>query len=70
MEKAIFFEREDGFMHRCMFAGVDGEGNPQWVIINQVEEAVKSLTFEAPEDVIAEMKPNEREMFDSLYVCN
>lgn len=200
MEKAIFFEREDGFMHRCMFAGVDGEGNPQWVIINQVEEVmtldeyrrvygfdrdeivllclegetaesttiatllgasiqifgasveglsqkleqlrkwevkwhhtplslslnvlkyrnsqddslcyryyiagsgmgkiseydmfesltellnhvdtfitalrdhafipVKSLTFEAPEDVIAEMKPNEREMFDSLYVCN
>ena len=35
--KAIFYEQDGGWLHRCHFAGVDGDGVPQWVIINQGE---------------------------------
>ena len=35
--KAIFYEQDGGWLHRCHFAGVDGGGVPQWVIINQGE---------------------------------
>lgn len=35
--KAIFYEQDGGWLHRCYFAGVDGNGVPQWVIINQGE---------------------------------
>ena len=35
--KAIFYEKDGGWLHRCHFAGVDGDGVPQWVIINQGE---------------------------------
>ena len=35
--KAFFYEQDGGILHRCYFAGVDGDGVPQWVIINQGE---------------------------------
>ena len=35
--KAFFYEQDGGILHRCYFAGVDGGGVPQWVIINQGE---------------------------------
>ena len=34
---AIFYEKDGGWLHRCFFAGLDGNGVPQWVIINQGE---------------------------------
>ena len=36
MLNAIFFESDGGWLHRCLFAGVDG-GMPQWVKIDQGE---------------------------------
>jgi hypothetical protein len=42
MEKAIFFESNGGYLHKCMFAGLDNEGNAQWVVVDQ---GVEPMTF-------------------------
>jgi hypothetical protein len=36
--KAVFFESEGGWLHRCMFAGLDAEGRANWVIIDPCEK--------------------------------
>lgn len=38
MEKAIFFESHEGRLHRCIFAGLDHDGCPQWVMVDQGDE--------------------------------
>ena len=45
--KAVFFESEGGWLHRCMFAGLDAEGRANWVIIDPCE---KSQTVRELED--------------------
>ena len=42
MEKAIFFESNGGYLHKCIFAGLDNEGNAQWVVVDQ---GVEPMTF-------------------------
>ena len=34
MTKAFFYETEGGTLHRCMFAGLDSEGEPQWLLMD------------------------------------
>lgn len=36
--KAVFFESEGGWLHRCMFGGLDAEGRANWVIIDPCEK--------------------------------
>ena len=38
MVKAIFFENYDGCLHRCVFAGLDTNDRPQWLMVDQGEE--------------------------------
>ena len=38
MVKAIFFENYDGCLHRCVFAGLDTNDKPQWLMVDQGEE--------------------------------
>ena len=38
MEKAIFFESNEGRLHRCIFAGLDNNNRPQWVMVDQCDE--------------------------------
>ena len=45
--KAVFFESEGGWLHRCMFAGLDAEGRANWVTIDPCE---KSQTVRELED--------------------
>ena len=40
MTKAFFYETVDGTLHRCMFAGLDSEGEPQWLMIDQRDEVM------------------------------
>jgi hypothetical protein len=35
MEKVFFYESEGGELHKCMFAGLDHEGKPQWLMADQ-----------------------------------
>ncbi len=37
MKKAIFYEEERGWLHKCMFAGLDINGNPQWLVMERGE---------------------------------
>lgn len=39
MERAIFFEKEGGFLHKCFFAGLDSGDKPQWVMVDQGEDS-------------------------------
>lgn len=45
--KAVFFESEGGWLHRCMFAGLDAEGRANWVTLDPCE---KSQTVRELED--------------------
>lgn len=38
MKRAILFEKDGGYLHKCMFAGLDNEGNAQWVMTDQGDE--------------------------------
>ena len=38
MEKAIFFESNGGYLHKCIFAGLDNDGFAQWVVVDQDTE--------------------------------
>ena len=38
MEKVIFFESNEGRLHRCIFAGLDNNNRPQWVMVDQCDE--------------------------------
>lgn len=38
MKKAIFFESYEGRLHRCIFAGLDNNNRPQWVMLDQGDE--------------------------------
>lgn len=42
MEKAIFFESNGGYLHKCIFAGLDNDGFAQWVVVDQ---GVEPMTF-------------------------
>ena len=44
--KGIFFENETGYLHRCLFAGVDAEGHAQWVVVDQGEAPQTLREFE------------------------
>ena len=35
MEKAFFFESNEGLVHRCILAGIDIDGRPQWLMADQ-----------------------------------
>ena len=39
-QKAFFYEVIGGQMHKCMFAGLDYEGQPQWLVVNQGSEVM------------------------------
>lgn len=57
MTKALFFEREGGFLHRCMFAGLDHNGYAQWVVVDQGTEVLTLRAFQKnfmlkPRDVL------------------
>ena len=38
MVKATFFESPFGYLHRCVFAGLDTNDKPQWLMVDQGEE--------------------------------
>lgn len=38
MNKVFFFEREGGRVHKCLFAGLDNSGMPQWIMVDQGDE--------------------------------
>lgn len=38
MVKATFFESHLGYLHRCVFAGLDTNDRPQWLMVDQGEE--------------------------------
>lgn len=38
MVKATFFESPVGCLHRCVFAGLDTNDRPQWLMVDQGEE--------------------------------
>ena len=38
LERAIFFESNEGRLHSCMFAGLDNNSRPQWVMVDQGDE--------------------------------
>ncbi len=38
MVKATFFESPVGCLHRCVFAGLDTNDKPQWLMVDQGEE--------------------------------
>ena len=38
MKRAILFEKDGGYLHKCIFAGLDNEGNAHWVMTDQGEE--------------------------------
>ena len=38
MVKATFFENPVGYLHRCVFAGLDTNDRPQWLMVDQGEE--------------------------------
>ena len=38
MDKAIFFESNGGYLHKCIFAGLDNDGFAQWVVVDQDTE--------------------------------
>lgn len=38
MERVIFFESNEGRLHRCIFAGLDNNCRPQWVKVDQGDE--------------------------------
>jgi len=40
MLKAIFYEGEGGWLHKCAFAGLDNEGKPQWIMMDRGEHVV------------------------------
>ena len=40
MEKAFFFESNEGQLHRCILAGIDQEGRPQWLMADQGDETL------------------------------
>lgn len=40
MERAIFFESNEGRLHRCIFAGLDNNNCPQWVMVDQCDEVM------------------------------
>lgn len=69
--KAVFFESEGGWLHRCMFAGLDAEGRANWVTIDPCE---KSQTVRELEDEygLGELDLRllcvEGEMADSLSI--
>ncbi len=33
MKKVIFYEEEGGWLHKCMFAGLDNKGKAQWIVM-------------------------------------
>ena len=35
MVKATFFESPIGYLHRCVFAGLDTNDRPQWLMVDQ-----------------------------------
>ena len=35
MTKGIFYESNGGYLHKCLFAGLDNKGNAQWVVVDQ-----------------------------------
>ena len=49
-QKAFFYEVIGGQMHKCMFAGLDNEGQPQWLIVNQGSEVMTLSDYQG--DVI------------------
>ena len=40
MTKAIFYDSIGGWMHKCMFAGLDKEGRAQWMMVDQGAEVM------------------------------
>ena len=40
MRKALFYETFGGFLHKCMFAGLDNKGNAQWMMVSQGDEVI------------------------------
>jgi len=40
MRKAFFYETLGGFLHTCMFAGLDNEGHAQWMMVDQGGEVM------------------------------
>ena len=38
MKKVFMFENEGGQLHTCLFAGLNDNGHPQWMMVNQGEE--------------------------------
>lgn len=38
MVKATFFESPLGYLHRCVFAGLDTNDRPQWLMVDQGDE--------------------------------
>lgn len=40
MEKAFFFESNEGCLHRCILAGIDQDGRPQWLMADQGDEVM------------------------------
>lgn len=45
-QKAFFYEVIGGQMHKCMFAGLDKDGQPQWLMVNQGEEVMVLSEFQ------------------------
>lgn len=38
MKKVFLFENEGGQLHKCLFAGLDDNGHPQWMMVDQGKE--------------------------------
>lgn len=45
-QKAFFYEVIGGQMHKCMFAGLDKDGQPQWLMVNQGAEVMVLSEFQ------------------------
>lgn len=38
MEKVFFYESTEGCLHSCIYAGLDNNNRPQWVMVDQGDE--------------------------------
>lgn len=52
MTKAFFYETVDGTLHRCIFAGLDSEGEPQSLMMEKVD--------------LSELDVEDKLMFDKI----
>ena len=60
MEKAFFFESNEGRLHRFILAGIDQDGRPQWLMADQGDEIMSLQDY---------MEMNAMDSEDMCLLC-